>query len=330
MHTTPHRRLGPSLEVSCLGLGCMSMSGTYGVVDEAKGLETIAAALDAGITLLDTSDTYGAGHNEQFVGKAIRGRRDEVILATKFGQVLDERGKAVGVNGRPDYVRQAFEASVRRLGVDYVDLYIAHRIDPLVPIEDTVGEMAALVSEGKVRHIGLSEAKANTIRRAHAVHPLAAVQTEYSLWWRGVEAEVYPTCRELGIGFIAYSPLGRGLLTGSIRDRADLSDDDSRRRHPRFDEQNLENNLRFVDAVRRVARDKGCSPSQLALAWLLSRGENIVPIPGTTRREHLLQNIAAVDIQLGADDLARIESAAQPGSAAGDRYPAAALARVDI
>ena len=313
-----------------MGLGCMSMSGTYGVVDEAKGLETIAAALDAGITLLDTSDMYGAGHNEQFVGKAIRGRRDEVVLATKFGQVLDAQGKAVGVNGRPDYVRQAFEASVRRLGVDYVDLYIAHRIDPLVPIEDTVGEMAALVNEGKVRHIGLSEAKASTIRRAHAVHPLAAVQTEYSLWWRGVEAAVYPTCRELGIGFIAYSPLGRGLLTGSIRDRTDLSDDDSRRRHPRFDEQNLANNVRFVDAVRRVARDKGCSPSQLAIAWLLSRGEDIVPIPGTTRREHLLQNIAAIDIQLNADDLARIESAAQPGSAAGDRYPAAALARVEI
>jgi aryl-alcohol dehydrogenase-like predicted oxidoreductase len=308
----------------------MSMSGTYGAVDEAKSLETVAAALDAGITLLDTSDMYGAGHNEELVGKAIRGRRDEVVLATKFGQVLDEKGNAVGVNGRPEYVRRAFEASVRRLGVDEVDLYIAHRIDPQVPIEDTVGEMAALVTEGKVRHIGLSEASTSTIRRAHAVHPIAAVQTEYSLWWRGVEADIYPTCRELGIGFIAYSPLGRGLLTGAIRDRADIPEDDSRRRHPRFDEQNLETNVRFVDAVRRVARDKGCSPSQLALAWLLSRGEDIVPIPGTTRREHLLQNVAAIDIHLDADDLARIESAAQPGSSAGDRYPAAALARVGI
>jgi aryl-alcohol dehydrogenase-like predicted oxidoreductase len=313
-----------------MGLGCMSMSGTYGAADEAKSLETIAAALDAGINLLDTSDMYGAGHNEELVGKAIRERRDEVVLATKFGQVLDEQGRATGVNGRPEYVRQAFEASIRRLGVDYVDLYLAHRIDPHVPIEDTVGEMAALVREGKVRYIGLCEAKADTIRRAHAVHPIAAVQTEYSLWWRGVEASVYPTCHELGIGFIAYSPLGRGLLTGSIRGRADIAEDDSRRRHPRFDEQNLETNVRFVDAVRLLARDKGCSPSQLALAWLLARGDDIVPIPGTTRREHLLQNIAAIDIHLGADDLARIESAAQPGSGAGDRYPAAALARVDI
>lgn len=319
--TLPTRRFGPSLEVPAIGLGCMGMSGIYGRPDVAEATATIAEAVELGAAFLDTSDMYGAGHNEEFVGRAIRGCRDRVVLATKFGQVVNEQGRPVGVNGSPAWVRQAFEASIKRLGTDHIDLYLQHRVDPAVPIEDTVGAMASLVAEGKVGAIGLCEASVSTIRRAHAVHPLAAVQTEYSLWYRGTETEIYPACHELGIGLMAYSPLGRGILTGAIQGPQDISDDDRRQDHPRFQGDNLVRNLELVKGLRGLARDKGCQPSQLALAWLLAQGPDIVPIPGAKRRQHLIENLGALDIALDDSDLARIEELMPVGAGAGLRYP---------
>ncbi|HLH68589.1 MAG TPA: aldo/keto reductase [Candidatus Dormibacteraeota bacterium] len=318
------RTLG-GLRVSAIGLGCMGMSGTYGRVEEAEAIATIHRALELGVTLFDTSDMYGAGHNEELLGRALRGRREQAVVATKFGQVTGPDGRPAGVDGSPAYVRQACERSLRRLGTDHIDLYFQHRVDPQVPIEETVGAMARLVEEGKVRELGLCEASPSTLRRAHAVHPIAALQTEYSLWWREPEVELIPTCRELGIGYVAYSPLGRGLLTGRIRSRGDLADDDRRRQHPRFAEEALPVNLALVDRVTAVAAAKGCTPAQLAIAWVLAQGEHLVPIPGAGRRPHLEENVAALEVELSPEDLRRIEEAAPPGAGAGARYDERAL-----
>jgi aryl-alcohol dehydrogenase-like predicted oxidoreductase len=315
------RTLGQSLEVAELGLGCMGMSAFYAGAEEAESIATIQRALDLGVTMLDTADMYGAGANERLVGRAISGRRDGVVIATKFGQVRGPQGEPKGVRGDPEYVREACDASLARLGVEYIDLYYQHRVDPDVPIEETVGAMGELVAAGKVRHLGLSEAAAETVRRAHAVHPITALESEYSLWTRGVEAEILPTVRELGIGFVAYSPLGRGFLTGRWADPNDLAPDDSRRNHPRFQGQNFERNLALVDRVRTLAESKAVEPGQLALAWVLYRGDDVAPIPGTGRREHLEQNIAATQIELTEDDLARLDEAAPIDGTAGDRYP---------
>jgi aryl-alcohol dehydrogenase-like predicted oxidoreductase len=316
------RRLGTSgLEVSALGLGCMGMSEFYGTTDEAEAIATIHRALELDITFLDTADVYGMGANERLVGKAIQGRRDEVVLATKFGNVRAPTGEPLGISGKRDYVRSACEASLERLGVETIDLYFQHRVDLETPIEETVGAMAELVREGKVRHLGLSEASAATIRRAHTVHPIAALQTEYSLWTRDPEAEILPTIRELGIGFVAYSPLGRGFLSGRIRSPDDLEETDFRRRGPRFQAENLERNLELVAVVEELAEAKGVTPSQLGLAWVLSRGDDIVPIPGTKRRTYLEENAAAVEVELSDEELERLERAFPPGVAAGDRYP---------
>jgi aryl-alcohol dehydrogenase-like predicted oxidoreductase len=313
------RTLGQGLEVSEQGLGCMGMSAFYGTTDEAESTAAIHRALDLGITFLDTADMYGLGRNEELVGRAIAGRRDEVVLATKFGNVIREDGSR-GIDGRPEYVHQAFEASQRRLGVDHVDLYYQHRVDKTVPIEETVGAMAELVAAGKVRHLGLSEASPQTIRRAHAVHPIAALQTEYSLWTRDPEDGVLDTCRELGIGFVAYSPLGRGFLTGRFRSAGDFDDGDFRTTMPRLQGENLERNLELVRRVEAIAADKGVTPAQLALAWVLSRGDDVVPIPGTKRRSYLEQNAAASEIELDADDLAQLDDVFPRGATAGDRY----------
>jgi len=314
------RTLGTSLEVSAMGLGCMGMSEFYGGQDENEAMATIQRALDLGITLLDTADMYGVGRNEELVGRAIRGQRDKVILATKFGNVRGEDGSYRGVNGKPEYVRQCCEASLRRLGVEVIDLYYQHRVDPDTPIEDTVGAMAELVKQGKVRYLGLSEAAPKTIERAHAVHPITALQTEYSLWSREPEDEILPTVRELGIGFVPYSPLGRGFLTGRIKSVNDLEPGDWRRTAPRFQGENFEKNLRLVDEINAIAKDKRCTPSQLALAWVLSRGEDVVPIPGTKRRKYLEENAAASQIELTEDALRELDDAFPPGAAAGDRY----------
>jgi len=307
------------LNVSALGLGCMGMSEFYGTVDDAQSVAVIRRALDLGCNFLDTADMYGPFTNERLVAKAIAGRRQEVVLATKFGNERREDGSWVGVNGTPAYVKAACDASLERLGVDHIDLYYQHRVDTSVPIEDTVGAMDDLVAAGKVGHLGLSEAGPATIRRAHAVHPITALQTEYSLWTRDVEAEILPTVRELGIGFVAYSPLGRGFLTGAYRSTADLPDGDSRReRFPRFGDENFDRNLALVDRVSELAGRKGCTPGQVALAWVLAQGDDVVAIPGTKRLAYLEENVAAADVALDSDDLAWID--ANIGPASGDRY----------
>jgi aryl-alcohol dehydrogenase-like predicted oxidoreductase len=319
--TMTTRTLGPDkLTVSALGLGCMGMSEFYGPTDDAESIRVIRRALDLGCFFLDTADMYGPFVNEVLVGKAIAGRRDEVVVATKFGNERRPDGSRVGVNGKPDYVRAACDASLERLGVEVIDLYYQHRVDKTVPIEDTVGAMKELVEAGKVRHLGLSEASPTTIRRAHAVHPITALQTEYSVWTRDPEDDVLPTVRELGIGFVAYSPLGRGFLTGEIKSPDDFADDDFRKRAPRFQGENFQRNLDLVQQIRDIAIAKNCTPGQLAIAWLLAQGDDIVPIPGTKRLRYLEENLGAVDVHLSDDDLARIDAVAPKGAPAGDRY----------
>jgi aryl-alcohol dehydrogenase-like predicted oxidoreductase len=316
----PARSLGSSgIGVSAIGLGCMSLSGVYGGSNDEDGIALIHGALDQGITFLDTSDAYGQGHNEELVGKAVAGRRQGVVLATKFGN-LGGRGGRIA-DGRPEYVVEACEASLRRLGVDTIDLYYQHRVDPAVPIEDTVGAMARLVEQGKVRALGLSEARPDTIRRAHAVHPIAAVQNEFSLLYRNEAEETIKTTRELKVSFVAYAPLGRGLMTGVIEDPENMADGDARRRHPRFAAQNILQNLALVRGIEEIARERHCTLGQLALAWLLARGEDIVPIPGTKRKERLLENIGALSVKLTEEDVAQISDSIPVGAAAGLRYP---------
>ncbi|MFD8384119.1 aldo/keto reductase [Streptomyces sp. NPDC059679] len=321
------RHLG-ALAVSAQGLGCMGMSHAYGAADDEQSIATLHRALDLGVTLLDTSDFYGVGHNEELIGRAIAGRRDEVVLATKFG-FANRLGEPTLIRGDAAYVRQACEASLRRLGVDHIDLYYQHRVDPQVPIEETVGAMAELVRAGKVRHLGLSEAGAQTIRRAHAVHPIAALQSEWSLWTRDLEAEIAPVCRELGIGLVPFSPLGRGFLTGRYTSVEGLEETDMRRTQPRFADGNLERNLAIVAKLNELAEAKGVTAGQLALAWVQHQGDDVVPIPGTRRQRYLEENIAALDVELSAEDLAAIEAAAPSEQIAGTRYDATSLTFVN-
>jgi aryl-alcohol dehydrogenase-like predicted oxidoreductase len=327
-----YRRLGKSsLVVSALGLGCMGMSEFYGATDEIESIATIHYAVDHGITLLDTADVYGIGRNEELVGRAIEKRRHEVIVATKFGIVRDPANPtARGVSGRPEYVQKSCEASLRRLRISTIDLYYQHRVDPQVPIEETVAAMARLVEQGKVRYLGLSEAGAQTIRRAHATHPIAALQTEYSLWSRDPEDELLGVCRELGIGFVPYSPLGRGFLTGQLKKFEDLAADDFRRNSPRFQGENFQTNLELVKRIESLAAEKHCTPAQLALAWVLAQGEDLVPIPGTKRRKYLAENLAALNISLSQADLTRIGEIAPKGTTAGLRYPAEVMKRIGL
>jgi aryl-alcohol dehydrogenase-like predicted oxidoreductase len=317
-----YKKLGNStLMVSSIGLGCMSMSGVYGTSDDAESIALIHHALDLGVNFLDSSDMYGWGHNEELLGRALEGRREQVVLVTKFGQARSPEGGASVVNGRPEYVVQACDASLGRLRVEVIDLYYQHRVDPGVPIEDTVGAMARLVEQGKVRYLGLSEAAPATIRRAHAVHPLSAVQSEYSLLYRSQAEETLPTCRELGISFVAYSPLGRGFLTGHIQSRSDISEGDRRHQHPRFQGENFVRNRELASRIEEIAREKGCTPGQLVLAWLLAQGRDLVPIPGTKRKSRLQENLRALDVTLDAREAARISEAVPPGAGAGARYP---------
>jgi aryl-alcohol dehydrogenase-like predicted oxidoreductase len=323
------RKLGQSgLEVSELGLGCMGMSEFYGATDEAESIATIHRALDLGITFFDTADIYGVGRNEQLVGKALRDHQSKVIVATKFGNVRNEKGEFLGVNGKPEYVKNSCEASLKRLGFDVIDLYYQHRVDPNTPIEETVGAMADLVKEGKVRYLGLSEAAPATIRRAQKTHPISALQTEYSLWSREPEAEILPTLRELGIGFVPYSPLGRGFLTGRFKSVDDLAPDDWRRNSPRFQGENFDHNLAIVQTVNEIAADRKVTPSQLALAWVLSQGNDVVPIPGTKRVKYLEENVRATDIHLFREEIERLNEAIPVNAAAGARYPEAAMKAV--
>jgi len=324
------RTLGKSaLAVSAIGLGCMSMSNVYGKCDDAESIAVVHHALDLGVNFLDSSDMYGWGQNEELLGRALRGRRDRVVLATKFGNLRKPDGTA-GVNGRPEYVPQACDASLKRLGVDTIDLYYQHRVDPSVPIEETVGAMSRLVEQGKVRFLGLSEASPATVRRAHAVHPIAALQSEFSLLYRVEAEETLPTLRELGISFVAYSPLGRSLLTGSTRTAAEIPADDRRRDHPRFQDENLQKNLDLLKPLLDMAKQKGCTPGQLALAWLLARGKDIVPIPGTKRRARLDENVAAAAVSLTPAEVTALQESVPAGAAAGTRYPAPAMKSVYI
>lgn len=320
-----YRKLGSCpLEISAIGLGAMAMTNIYGQADEGEAIATVHAAIDAGLNFIDSSDAYGGGKNEEMLGRALKGRRDQAVLATKFGNLGST------VNGRPEYVVEACDKSLQRLDTDVIDIYFQHRVDGDVPIEDTVGAMSRLVERGKVRYLGLSEAGPDTIRRAHATHPICALQTEYSLWTRVVEDNILPVCRELGIGFIAYSPLGRGMLTGTIAGLDSLAEGDRRRDHPRYHEDNIETNVALVEPLKAAAAEKGCTPAQLALAWLLAQGGDIVPIPGTKRRTHMAENLEAVDIELDPDDVAAIGGALDFSAVAGDRYPEAQLKRLGI
>ncbi len=319
------RKLGADVTVSAMGLGCMGMSEFYGPAKEADSISTIHRAIDMGVDFLDTADMYGLGRNEILVGRALKGRRNEVFLATKFGNVRSPGGEFLGVNGRPEYVRQSCDASLKRLGADVIDLYYQHRVDPDTPIEETIGAMVRLVEAGKVRYLGMSEAAPATLRRACAIHPILALQSEYSLWTRDPEKEILSTCRELNVGFVAYSPLGRGFLTGRFKKQEDLPPDDARRHHPRFEGENFRRNLELAAVVRRTAEKAGCTPAQLALAWVLAQGEDIIPIPGTKQIRYLEENLAALEVRLNPGQLKRLDEAFPPGAAAGERYNSQAL-----